>query len=198
MFEKEVVIDARGHLIGRLACVVAKELLNGQKIVVVRCELLNKSGSLFRNKLKLKEYLNKTRNSNPRRGHIHWRAPSRIFWKAVRGMIPHKTARGMAAMSRLKVFEGIPTPYDHKKRKVVPSALKIVRLKENRKYCVLGDLAELGGWSKKDLMSRLEAKRKTKAAKFWVEKKKKVDARKNASKNKELEPINKDLAQFGF
>ena len=51
MFEKEIVVDGKGHLVGRLASKVAKELLNGQKVVVVRCELLNKSGSLFRNKL---------------------------------------------------------------------------------------------------------------------------------------------------
>ena len=38
MFEKEVVIDGKGHLIGRLASKVTKELLNGQKIVVVRCD----------------------------------------------------------------------------------------------------------------------------------------------------------------
>jgi ribosomal protein L13 len=28
------------------------------------------------------------------------------------GMIPHKTKRGMEALNRLKVFEGIPPPYD--------------------------------------------------------------------------------------
>jgi large subunit ribosomal protein L13Ae len=29
MFEKEIVIDGKGHLIGRLSSYVAKELLNG-------------------------------------------------------------------------------------------------------------------------------------------------------------------------
>ena len=29
MFEKEVVVDAKGHLLGRLASLVAKELLSG-------------------------------------------------------------------------------------------------------------------------------------------------------------------------
>ncbi len=29
MFEKEIVIDGKGHLVGRLASYVAKELLNG-------------------------------------------------------------------------------------------------------------------------------------------------------------------------
>ena len=29
MFEKLVIIDGKGHLVGRLASIVAKELLNG-------------------------------------------------------------------------------------------------------------------------------------------------------------------------
>lgn len=45
MFEKEVVIDCRGHIMGRLASIVAKELLSGQKVVCVRCEELNITGS---------------------------------------------------------------------------------------------------------------------------------------------------------
>ena len=35
---------------GRLASTVAKQLLNGQKIVVVRCEAINISGGFFRAK----------------------------------------------------------------------------------------------------------------------------------------------------
>jgi large subunit ribosomal protein L13Ae len=178
MFEKEVVIDGRGHLVGRLASKIAKELLNGQRIVVVRCEALNQSGSLFRNKLKFHEFLIKTRNTNPRKGHIHFRTPSRIFWRAVRGMLPHKTPRGAAALGRLKVFDGIPFPYDHKKRLVVPDALKILRLKLHRKFCVLGDLASKIGWTRKDIITRLEEKRKLKSQKFWNLKQKKALARK--------------------
>ena len=45
MFEETVVIDGRGHLMGRLAAVIAKELLNGQHITVVRTEEINISGS---------------------------------------------------------------------------------------------------------------------------------------------------------
>ena len=38
VFQKVIVVDARGHLLGRLASIVAKELLSGQQVVVVRCE----------------------------------------------------------------------------------------------------------------------------------------------------------------
>jgi hypothetical protein len=43
MFQKEVIVDCRGHLYGRLASIVAKELLSGQKIV----RLSARSLSLF-------------------------------------------------------------------------------------------------------------------------------------------------------
>ena len=46
----QITIDGKGHLLGRLASTVAKQLLNGQKIVVVRCEALNISGEFFRAK----------------------------------------------------------------------------------------------------------------------------------------------------
>jgi len=43
-------VDGKGHLLGRLASTVAKELLNGQKVVIVRCEGINISGEFFRAK----------------------------------------------------------------------------------------------------------------------------------------------------
>ena len=44
MFQNDVVIDFRGHIMGRLSSIVAKELLAGQKVVCVRCEELNITG----------------------------------------------------------------------------------------------------------------------------------------------------------
>jgi large subunit ribosomal protein L13Ae len=35
---KRVVVDACHHMLGRLSSIIAKELLNDQKVVVVRCE----------------------------------------------------------------------------------------------------------------------------------------------------------------
>ena len=43
-----IVVDGSGHLLGRLAAVVAKALLNGDKVVVLKCEDINISGSFFR------------------------------------------------------------------------------------------------------------------------------------------------------
>lgn len=162
---------AKGHLLGRLASVVAKELLNGQKVVVVRCEQLNVSGELFRNKWKYQDYLRKKTSFNRLRGPFHFRAPSRIFYKAVKGMIPHKTARGEAALERLKVFEGIPAPYDRKKRVVVPQALRIFRLKGGRKYTTIGKLSASFGWKYEPVVEKLENKRKARSHEYYIAKK---------------------------
>lgn len=47
-FVQAAIIDGRGHLVGRLASVVAKNLLQGGKVVVVRCEELTLSGHFYR------------------------------------------------------------------------------------------------------------------------------------------------------
>merc|ERR1712080_554588 len=155
-----------GHLMGRLASTVAKLLLTGNKVVVVRTEGINMSGNFYRNKLKYLDFLRKRCNVLPSRGPFHFRAPGKIFWRTVRGMTPHKTERGKAALKRLQVFEGCPPPYDKKKKMVVPSALKTLRLKHGRKYCSIGRLAHEVGWKYQDIVESLEVKRKVKAEAF--------------------------------
>lgn len=84
---KRVIVDARHHMLGRLASIVAKELLNGQKVVVVRCEEICISGGLVRQKMKYLRFLRKRMNTKPSHGPIHFRAPGKIFWRTVRGSV---------------------------------------------------------------------------------------------------------------
>ncbi|KAL9111409.1 MAG: hypothetical protein Q9227_004086 [Pyrenula ochraceoflavens] len=199
-FDPVIVIDGKGHLLGRLSSIVAKQLLSGQKIVVVRCEAINVSGEFFRNKLKYHAYLRKMTRYNPTRGGpFHFRAPSRIFYKAVRGMIPHKTARGTAAMQRLKVFEGVPPPYDKKQRKVVPPALRVLRLKPGRKFCTIGRLGHEFGWKYRDVVARLEEKRKVKSSAYYERKKAARRQLMEAQKTAKVDnKITQELAKYGY
>merc|ERR1712113_827184 len=166
-FEKVVVIDGSGHLMGRLASIIAKQILSGQRIVVVRCESICISGNFYRNKLKVLEYLRKRMNTKPSGGPYHFRCPSKCLFKVVRGMIPHKTKRGMEALNRLKVFDGIPPPYDRMKRMVVPSALRVLKLRPGRKFCQLGRLSTETGWKYEPIIKSLEEKRKAKAQVYY-------------------------------
>uniref|UniRef100_A0A3Q1MLJ9 Large ribosomal subunit protein uL13 n=2 Tax=Bos TaxID=9903 RepID=A0A3Q1MLJ9_BOVIN len=175
-----LVLDGRGHLLGRLAAIVAKQVLLGRKVVVVRCEGINISGNFYRNKLKYLAFLRKRMNTNPSRGPYHFRAPSRIFWRTVRGMLPHKTKRGQAALERLKVFDGIPPPYD--------------------KFAYLGRLAHEVGWKYQAVTATLEEKRKEKAKIHYRKKKQLMRLRKQAEKNieKKIGKFTEVLKTHGF
>ncbi|CAB1432472.1 unnamed protein product [Pleuronectes platessa] len=113
------------------------------KMVAVRCDGIQISGNFYCNKLKYLSFLRKKINTNPSSGPYHFSDPSQGFWRTVRGMVPHKTKRGQAALERLKVFDGIPPPYD--------------------KYSLLGCLAHEVGWKYQAITATLEEKRKVKA-----------------------------------
>ena len=78
-------------------------------------------------------------------------------------MIPHKTKHGVVALSRIRDFEGVPPPYDWKKRMVIPDAMKVSRLQPGHKYCLLGRLSKEVGWHHYEIITELEGKRKVKA-----------------------------------
>ena len=185
-------------MLGRLASTIAKQVLNGQKIVVVRAEALNISGEFFRNKLKYHDFLRKATVFNKTRGPFHFRAPSRILYKAIRGMVSHKTARGKAALERLKIFEGIPPPYDKKKRVVVPQALRVLRLKPGRKYTTLGKLSTSVGWKYENVVAKLEDKRKVRSAEYYAKKRAFTKKVSSASAAASESDVAKQLASFGY
>ena len=200
MFEKLIVIDGKGHIKGRLAATVAKHLLSGQRIVVVRVEQIVLSGEVFRHRMAHQDWLSKRSNINPRTGGpYHFKAPARMFWRAIRGMLPHKTKRGVAALERLKVFEGVPFPYSNMKKVVVPKALKTVRLNRGRKCCLLGELSTVVGWNHGKTVERLEQKRLERALQYHEKKtllNKTID--KEAGNLSEVKTLRHQLEQFGY
>lgn len=200
MVRKCIVVDAKGHLVGRMASYIAKQIQLGQKIIVVRCEQAIYSGKHFRNKLNLMEFLHKHNNTNPRRGGpFHFLAPSRIIYRAIRGMIPYKTSKGAAAMNRLKCFDGCPVSCNCLKKMVIPDALKAAKLTPRCKYTVLGNVAKECGWTKQELIDSLEAKRVGQNHKWYVEKVEKEKKIKEAEKkDAEIQKINKELEGYGY
>lgn len=198
--ENTIIVDGRDHLLGRLCSVVAKELLAGQKVVIVRCDEIVISGSITRNRVKYAQFRAKKMNTNPGRGPFHFKSPARMVWRTIRGMIHQKSARGQAALGRLSTFEGIPHPYDKKKRQVVPAALRIMRLKSIREFTVLGDLASSVGWKHQDLLVKLEDKRKAEAAAYYEKKQAAAELRAKAveAAASELSKVNEVLAANGY
>lgn len=199
MFHKHIVIDAKGHLAGRLASYIAKELLNGQRITIVRCEKTLISGSLYRNKIKVMDFKNKRMSTNPRKGPFHQRSPAQILLRKIRGMIPHKTPIGAAALGRVKCFDGVPLSHNATKKFVVKDALKCVRLKPRARYCCLGDVATVCGWTKGAIINKFEAKRVGKNREWHLNKVKvEKDKKAKLAKLDELKKVNAELAELGY
>merc|ERR1740129_1117380 len=53
---------------------------------------------MIHNKLKMKSFRGHRMNTNPRKGPFHYCQPSRMFYRVVRGMMPHKTPKGKKQM----------------------------------------------------------------------------------------------------
>lgn len=115
-------------------------------------------------------------------------------------MLPHKTSRGAAALERLKIFEGIPEPYSNLKRMVVPSALRVVRLKPGRRFCTLKRLSSEVGWKYEAVLEDLETKRKESSSAFYSEKSaaSKKQRKSLFAKFDKLTAINQELSSYGY
>lgn len=115
-------------------------------------------------------------------------------------MIPYKTRRGKIALNRLKVFEGVPPPFDKQKRVCVPQAMKILCLRSDRKYCQVGRVAHEVGWQYRDVVSSLEAKRKIKARLHYNHKQRLEKLRVKATQkvSKGIAKQNAVLKKYGF
>merc|ERR1711974_523192 len=198
--KRTIVVDGRGHLMGRLAATLAKKLLEGYSIVVVRCEEICISGPIYR--MRIAFFMRKRTNTNPKKGPFHYRQPSLMFWRVLRGMIPHKTPRGADALSRLRTYDGVPPPYDTVTSVVVPSALRVIRLRPDRKFTVLKDLAQIFGWKHAAVLEKLEDKRKVRSYASYVARKAKTAERTKAKKAALAEPSlkgdNEMLAKYGY
>lgn len=86
------------------------------------------------------------------------------------------------------------------KRKVIPAALRAVRLKPGRNYTVMKDLANNVGWKHKELVDQLEDKRRAKSEAFFQKKKAKEALRATAEEAcaGELAKVNEVLASAGY
>ena len=115
-------------------------------------------------------------------------------------MVPHKTARGAAALERLKVFEGVPPPYDKQRRVVVPSALRVLRLKPGRKFCSVKRISAEMGWKYQGVVEKLEEKRAAKSKVYFARKRAllKLKAQATEKVKKDLAPVAAKLQAFGY
>ncbi len=136
------VIDAKGHILGRLSSVIAKRLLKGERIVVVNAEKAVVTGDKH---MVFARYKEKYDRGSKEKGPYFPRHPEKIFKRTVRGMLPWKSRRGREAYRRLRVFIGVPEQLKDREFEVVEEAL-LEKVSKTDKYVTLAEISKFLGW----------------------------------------------------
>ena len=139
--ENAIIIDAKGLILGRMASIIAKRLLQGESVIVLNAEKTAISGKRLQIVKEAKTFLEV---GHPRKGPFHQRRPDRIVRRTIRGMLPRKKPKGMQAFKRLKVYLGAPMEFNGKE---IQTILDASAEKLKSPYITVGELAKEIGWN---------------------------------------------------
>jgi large subunit ribosomal protein L13 len=131
-----MIVDATGLVLGRLASVTASHLLKGEDVRIVNAEKAVITG---RRESIYAEYGAARARGSKEGGPFFPRRPDMIIKRTVRGMLPHKKGRGRDAMSRLRVYIGVPREFAGTELEQ-PEGAKM-RQTSTINYIELGDLS---------------------------------------------------------
>ncbi|MBV0901065.1 50S ribosomal protein L13 [Haloarcula salina] len=105
-FDADVVVDARDCIMGRVASQVAERALDGETVAVVNAERAVITGR----ESQIKEKYKKRVDIGDDNAYFYPKRPDGIFKRSIRGMLPHKKARGREAFENVRTYVG--NPYD--------------------------------------------------------------------------------------
>ncbi len=142
--EEAIVVDASNQVLGRLASMVARKVLEGYRVYVINVEKAVISGKRERviAGYKLLEKVRTLRNPY-RQGIRRPRRPDRIFKRTVRGMLPMDKSKGREALKRLKAYIGVPKDLTNVTPIKFPEA-DASRIRGS--FITLSELAKSLGW----------------------------------------------------
>jgi len=139
--DQTAVIDAKGLVLGRMASMTAKRLLQGENIIIVNAEKAVISGKRLS---RIKEAKKKLEIGHPKKGPFHPRRPEEIVRRTIKGMLPRRKPKGQQAYRRLRVFVDVPQELKERETQTIPDA-------ESEKlkcpYITVGKLAKEIGWA---------------------------------------------------
>ncbi len=101
----KLIYDGAETVFGRLASVVAKELLKGNFVDIINCEEILVSGD---KKLMAKKIMTKREmgSGSSLKGPKYIRVADRLVKRMIRGMLPRDRMKGQNAFRRLKCYIG--------------------------------------------------------------------------------------------
>jgi len=135
------VVDANNLILGRMAAIVAKRLLQGESVIILNAEKAVISGKRLS---RVKEMKRKLEIGHPRKGPYFPKHPDRFVKRVIRGMLPRKKPKGKDAYKRLCVFIGVPQEFKDQHMEIISEA-KAEKLK--CPYITVGELVKEIGWT---------------------------------------------------
>ena len=136
------IYNGEGQVLGRLAAVVAKEILLGEEVNVINCEKIIVSGK--KEKVVANEKKKRDRKGYPLKSAKFSRLPDRYVRRTIRGMLPWKQARGKEAFKRVMCYVGVPKVVADKEMITIKGAS--VKKLPTLKYITVGEICKrLGG-----------------------------------------------------
>ena len=84
------------------------------------------------------------------------------------------------------------------KRMVMPAALRVLRLRASRRFTNLGKLASEVGWKHRELIERLESKRKIKSEAEFCRRQERAKLFEQAKKEADVSAVNAELEKYGY
>ncbi len=138
----EINIDATNLIVGRMGSYAAKQALLGHSVNIFNCEKAIMTGGKNFNVEQYRYLIKET--GQPQKGPFISRLPDRFVRRQIRGMLPHKKARGAAAWKRIMCYVGVPEEF--KGRKLQTLAWANSKHKRTMKLVTIGEICKsLGG-----------------------------------------------------
>jgi large subunit ribosomal protein L13 len=136
-------IDGSRLRLGRVASSVAKQLINGNSVVIVNVEKIVVSGSRDSVTSQYERWMKLRTFKNPEDvGSKQHRGPDRLTFSAVKDMLP-KSPTGKSFLKHLKVYLGVPDELSSKSfQKIEDADVKYLR----GPYMSLMELSKSLGW----------------------------------------------------
>lgn len=145
---RSMIIDASGLILGRLASLTAKRIIEGGEVTIINAEKAVISGNKKYIVERFKNRLGTRTLGSQKKAPIHQRRPDTYVRRVIRGMLPWKKPKGKAAYKRLRVYFGLPEGL-RKPIETLPEA------KSSGIWMTVGELMSTFGW--KNPVSEVEA-----------------------------------------
>lgn len=104
----DYVIDGSNKVVGRVASVAAKLLLQSNSVSIVNAESMIITGHEKDIMEKYKRLIELKDKANPEHSPYWPRRPDMFVKRIIRGMLPYKKPSGKSAFKRLRVYVGYP------------------------------------------------------------------------------------------